>query len=148
MWRTAASTPSKASSVSPLVWVIKRRLCVSSCGAGFKQIQQLSDPVEERGRTYRGFNLFGRTDLHLFEALARGEFVITGMRNRGRRPRIGLSTAQISHCFKRLRLHGLLKRAGKTYKYYLTDFDRRVALAALKLHRLFLIPALVPQPPH
>jgi hypothetical protein len=35
---------------------------------------------------------------------------------------------------------------GRTYKYYLTDFGRHVALAGLKLKDLVLIPMLCPKP--
>jgi hypothetical protein len=39
-----------------------------------------------------------------------------------------------------LRLHGIIKKVGKTYKYYLTEFGRHVALAGLTLKNLFLVP--------
>jgi hypothetical protein len=42
-------------------------------------------------------------------------------------------------------MHGIVKKIGKTYKYYLTDFGRRVSLAGLKLKELVLIPALCGQ---
>jgi len=116
--------------------------------AGLKEIQKLSDSVEDNDRTYRGFNFFSRTDLRLFETLARGEYQITGVRNCDLRRHTSLSTSQICQRLKRLRLHGLLKRVGKTYKYYLTAFGQRVVLAALKLRALYLIPALAPQPSH
>jgi len=43
---------------------------------------------------------------------------------------------------KRLRLHGLIKKIGRTYKYYLTKLGRKVVLTALKLRELVVIPAL------
>jgi hypothetical protein len=43
---------------------------------------------------------------------------------------------------KRLRLHGLLKKIGRRYKYYLTTLGRTVATAALKLRELVIIPML------
>jgi len=116
--------------------------------AGLKEIQKLSDSVTENDRTYRGFNFFGRVDLQLFETLARGEFQVSGIRNRDLQRFTSLSVGQICHRLKRLRLHGLIKRVGKTYKYYLTAFGQRVILAALKLRALHLIPALAPQPAH
>lgn len=54
----------------------------------------------------------------------------------------GQTSSQVSHLLKRLRMHGIVKKIGKTYKYYLTDFGRRVSLAGLKLKALVLIPAL------
>jgi predicted transcriptional regulator len=43
---------------------------------------------------------------------------------------------------KRLRVHGLLKKIGKRYKYYLTKLGRIVVTTALKLRELFVIPSL------
>ncbi len=49
---------------------------------------------------------------------------------------------QVSLLLKRLHLHGLLKKVGRTYKYYLTDTGRHVLLTALKLRELVVIPTL------
>jgi hypothetical protein len=49
---------------------------------------------------------------------------------------------QISRLVKRLRVHGLIKKIGRTYKYYLTQLGRQVAVMALKLRELYVIPAL------
>jgi hypothetical protein len=116
--------------------------------AGIKALHKISAGTQESGRTYKGFNLFSATDQSLFEILARGEFNIAGLRNSNvRRHLLGKSSSQVSHFLKRLRLHGLLKKVGSTYKYYLTEFGRHVVLTALKLKQLFLIPALaVPSP--
>ncbi|MFI5366183.1 MAG: MarR family transcriptional regulator, partial [Candidatus Binatia bacterium] len=81
-------------------------------------------------------------DQRLFELLARGEFCISGFRNRDLRQFATLTSAQISHLFKRLRSHGLIKKIAATYKYYLTTFGRHVILTGLKLKNLFLLPAL------
>jgi DNA-binding HxlR family transcriptional regulator len=43
---------------------------------------------------------------------------------------------------KRLRTHGLIKKIGGRYKYYLTTLGRTVATAGLKLRELVIIPAL------
>jgi hypothetical protein len=110
--------------------------------AGIKALRKVSEPVEQHDRRYRGFNFFSAPDQHIFELLARGEFCISGLRNKDIRSLTGSSTAQISYVFKRLRLHGLIKKIGRTYKYYLTEFGRHVILTGLKLKNLFLIPAL------
>jgi hypothetical protein len=116
--------------------------------AGIKALQKISAGIEENGRSYRGFNLFSGVDQTLFEIIARGEFNIAGLRNADlRRLLPEKSTSQISHCLKRFRTHGLLKRVGSTYKYYLTQFGRHVVLTALKLKELFLIPALTTPAP-
>jgi DNA-binding HxlR family transcriptional regulator len=67
--------------------------------------------------------------------------LIHGFRNRSLREHLaGFRSTQISRLLKRLRLHGIIKKVGKTYKYYLTEFGRHVALAGLTLKNLFLVP--------
>jgi len=95
------------------------------------------------GRTYRGFNFFQPEDRLLFEILLRGEFNISGFRNRDiRRHLPELSTSGASHRIKRLRVHGMVKKVGRTYKYYLTALGRRVVTAALRLRETVLLPLL------
>jgi len=43
---------------------------------------------------------------------------------------------------KRLRVHGLIKKVGHTYKYYLTTLGKQVTALGLKLKELYIIPAL------
>jgi hypothetical protein len=49
---------------------------------------------------------------------------------------------QLARMIKRLRVHGLLKKIGRRYKYYLTKLGRIVVTTALKLRELFVIPSL------
>ena len=48
----------------------------------------------------------------------------------------------ISRQLKRLRVHGLVKRVGHRYKYYVTEIGRRAILTGLKLRELFVLPQL------
>jgi len=41
---------------------------------------------------------------------------------------------------KRLRVHGLIKKVGRRYKYYLTQLGRQVVLMLLKLREMVIIP--------
>jgi hypothetical protein len=43
---------------------------------------------------------------------------------------------------KRLRIHGLIKKVGHTYHYYVTRLGKIVATAGLKVKELVLIPQL------
>ena len=52
------------------------------------------------------------------------------------------SGPQLSRLLKRLHVHGLIKKVGHTYKYYLTQAGQRVVLTALKLRELVVIPSL------
>jgi hypothetical protein len=111
--------------------------------ADTKNLDKISRPVREGDRTYRGFNLFYGDDLVLFEAIAGGQFNISGFTNRALRNLLRDKTGpQISRMLKRLRTHGLIKKIGRTYKYYLTRFGRLVVMTALKLRRLVIIPSL------
>lgn len=111
--------------------------------AGLKNLEAISRPAREAERSYRGFNLFHGEDLDLFRAIVRGEFNISGFTNRRLRAVLANTTGpQISRLLKRLRLHGLTKRIGRTYKYYLTRLGRKVVAMALKLRELFIIPSL------
>ena len=108
---------------------------------GLKVLSKISDSIEEREHHYRGFNLFDDDDQTLFEVLCRGEFFIHGFRNRSIRTHLGrFRSSQVSRLLKRLRLHGIIKKVGKTYKYYLTELGRHVAIAGLTLKNLFLVP--------
>jgi hypothetical protein len=108
---------------------------------GLKALSKISESVEEREHRYRGFNLFDDQDQTLFEVLCRGEFFIQGFRNRSLREHLGrFGSSQVSRLLKRLRLHGIIKKVGKTYKYYLTELGRHVAVAGLTLKNLFLVP--------
>jgi hypothetical protein len=64
-------------------------------------------------RSYRGFNLFDAEDERLFEALARGEFNISGFQN-----------------------NELRRLVGRTYKYYLTGPGKQVITLGQKLKNL------------
>ena len=71
-----------------------------------------------------GFNLFIRDDHHLFLALARGEWCISGFRALDLRARIPwLTPTRCSSLLKRLRTHGLIKKVWHRYKYHLTKLE-------------------------
>ena len=111
--------------------------------AGTGKLNKISQVVEENGRSYRGFNFFDDEDVQLFESLVRGEFNISGFQSKNLRHRLqGKTSGQISRLLKRLRTHGLIKKIGKTYKYYLTSLGKQVITLGLKLKELYVIPNL------
>ena len=110
---------------------------------GTKALDKISKPERHGNRTYKGFNFFSYDDRNLMLALVRGEHVITGFRHTDiQRQLPRLSSSQISRQLKRLRVHGLVKRVGHRYKYYLTELGRRAILTGLKLRQLFVLPQL------
>ena len=110
--------------------------------SGLSQLEKISRAVRRNNRSHRGFNLFLGCDLDLFVAVARGEFRISGFRNRDLQHPLQRNGAQVSRLLKRLRLHGLIKKVGRTYKYYLTRFGRGVVACALRLRDETVVPAL------
>jgi len=111
--------------------------------AGRDKLDKLSQPVEREGRRYAGFNLFDRDDENLLCAMVRSEFNISGLQNKTLRRHLPeLSSGQVSRLLKQLRTHGLLKKIGHTYKYYVTVFGKEVVATALKLRELVIIPQL------
>ena len=110
---------------------------------GIPAVEKIAETVRKEERTYRGFNFFSKSDLDLFTTLLRGEFHISGFNNASLRQHLnGLSGSQVSRLLKRLRLHGLIKKIGHTYKYYLTTIGKRAAITALKLRHIVVIPSM------
>lgn len=115
--------------------------------AGIHQLNKLSETVRQQKRSYPGFNFFDDSDQMLFEAVARGEFNISGFQNKSlRRYLPGKTSGQVSRLLKRLRVHGLIKKIGRTYKYYLTAFGKQIIATGLKLKELVIIPQLAFSP--
>lgn len=113
---------------------------------GQRLVPMLGTARTKDGRSFRGFNLFQRRDLDAIVALFRGEGCISGITNRRLRHALpGTTSAQISYFLKRCRVFGLLKKCGKTYKYYLTKAGRGVLLAARKLQEFLIVPTLAGQ---
>jgi len=108
-----------------------------------KDLEKIALPVREGDRSLRGFNLFAGADLEVFQTLVRGEFNISGFKNKHLAQRLQQAGRQVSPLLKRLRAHGLIKKIGHCYKYYLTALGRRVAATALRLRELSIIPSLV-----
>ncbi len=110
---------------------------------GMKDLEKISRPVHEGTRSQRGFNLFHGDDLDLFQAISQGQFTITGFRKSDlRRLLPGTTSSRLGRILNRLRTHGLIKKIGKRYKYYLTQLGRKVITTALKLREFLVIPSL------
>jgi hypothetical protein len=116
--------------------------------AGIKDLDKISRPTSDGQRSYRGFNLFADDDRTVLEAIVRGEFNLSGFQGRHLKDLLpGKTSSQIGRILKRLRTHGLIKKVGHTYKYYVTRLGQRIISAALNLRRMFLIPAIAETAP-
>ena len=115
---------------------------------GAVNLNRVTEPArDQHHRSYRGFNFFATGDLAILLAILRGEYHISGLSNRRlQRVLTGKKGGQISRLLKRLRLHGLIRKIGHTYKYYLTALGQKVLVAALKLKEHLILPALASSP--
>lgn len=110
---------------------------------GKQKLQKITSPKVENDRTYKGFNFFEKTDQNVLVHLTSGEFNISGFRSKDLKKRFRtFSSFQISRTLKRLRVIGLIKRIGVTYKYYLTKLGKEAILTALKIKNMVIIPQL------
>jgi hypothetical protein len=114
---------------------------------GQTKLRRLSQTLHEDARSYRGFNFFDPQDELLLQVIARGEFNISGFHNQRLRTFLPqLNSGQVSRLLKRLRTHGLIKKATHCYKYYLTALGRQVIALGLRLKNLVIIPQLTQTP--
>jgi hypothetical protein len=114
---------------------------------GIDKLNKITRTVHEEARSYRGFNFFDQDDEAIFLALIRGEFTIRGVQNKALRARFPqYNSGQMSRIIRRLRTHGLLKKATHCYKYYLTALGKQVVALGLKLKELVIIPELAAVP--
>ena len=112
--------------------------------AGKVDLDKLSRPIKDgAARSWRGFNFFLGADLQGLLAVLAGEHQISGLSSRRLQRLLPQWTRhQIGRLLRRLRLHGLIKKVGKTYKYYATRFGQNILLAGLKLKEHLLLPTL------
>jgi len=108
---------------------------------GRKRLEHVTKSKTENNRNYKGFNFFDKEDLAMLIAIQRGEFNINGFRNKNIKNLLNWNSAKVSRLIKRLRIHGLVKKAGKSYKYYLTKLGKETIIIAQKIKELVLVPA-------
>jgi len=79
----------------------------------------------------------------VLEIRVRGEHPISGSRSANlREHRLGKSRGQVSRLIRRMWMHGLLKKVGRTFKYYVTELGRSLIIMSLKFKNLVVIPEL------
>jgi len=103
--------------------------------------QRVCRPVVKEGRRHRGLNPWAAPDAALLEVLSRGEWTVSGFRNRDVRavlyPRPAEASEQrrrsgrVTRALARLRAHGIIKKVGGSYRYQLTREGRQIVTALL-----------------
>jgi len=111
--------------------------------AGVKLLDRVTRPRKIEGKTVKGVDFFNPTERTLLGALQNPKFNIAGVRRADLAPVLdGISPSALSRHIRRLRHLGLIKRAGRTYRYYLTCAGRAVIAAASRITEYAIIPAL------
>jgi hypothetical protein len=107
-----------------------------------KLLAPLSQPVlDAKGRRYRALNPTAGEDAALLRAVAHGEFLVNGFRNRDLRKLLCQATtdarvqrqqaAAMTRKLALLRAHGLLVKVQKTHRYRLSAAGQRITTALL-----------------
>ena len=110
---------------------------------GHKKLENATEPKTVEDRNYKGLNFFSKTDKKIVLTLARGEFNIYGFRCKDlAKHLVNYSSDQLSRLLKRLRVHGLIKKIGRSYKYYLTSFGKEIITCSQKVINMVMIPQL------
>ncbi len=111
--------------------------------AGVKLLDRVTRPRKVEGKTVKGVDFFNPTERTLLGALQNPKFTIAGVRRADLAPLLdNISPSALSRHIRRLRHLGLIKRAGQTYRYYLTRAGRAVIAAASRITEYAIIPAL------
>jgi len=108
---------------------------------GRKRLERVTESKTENNRNYKGFNFFNKNDLTILLAILHGEFNISGFRNKNIKKILGFSSAKVSRLIKRLKVHGLIKKAADSYKYYLTKLGKETIIMSQKIKELVIVPA-------
>jgi hypothetical protein len=110
---------------------------------GLKKLDRVTETVTDNDKNYKGFNFFSKGDEKILLAVADGKFTLKGITNKSLRWMLpDKKPWQISSILKRLRVHGLIKKVGKTYKYYLTSLGKQVIVAGMSFKNMSLVPSL------
>ena len=108
--------------------------------SGQKRLKKITKSTKVNNRSYKGFNFFNPDDERLLCTIAKGDFCIKGFSNKHIRKYLPeKSSGQVSRLLKRLHVKGLIKKIGKTYRYYMTTLGRKTVNTALKVKELFII---------
>jgi hypothetical protein len=106
---------------------------------------RLSRPATLKGQRVRGLNLLGPDDSALLDAVGRGEFLISGFRNRDLQSLLFAEptedpaearrrSGRVTRKLRMLRAHGLIRKVQHTHRYLVSDKGRQV-IAALHAAR-------------
>lgn len=110
-----------------------------------QHLDRICRPTRFKGRRVRALAPWTPLDAQLLSAINRGEFTLTGFRNRDLRailfPDSGANahkdrsaSARVSRLLRILRAHHIIRKLPKTHRYQLTQSGRRTVTAILAAH--------------
>jgi hypothetical protein len=110
---------------------------------GLKKLDKVIENATQNNKNYKGFNFFDKDDEKILVSVADGKFTLKGITNKELKKLLpDKKPWQLSRILKRLRLHGLIKKVGNSYKYYLSALGKQVIIAGLSFKNMHLIPDL------
>lgn len=112
-------------------------------------IAAIQCPVIRQQKRYRGLQPFSEPDVSLLEAIARGDFLIHGLRNRDLQEllycgpaktqlELRRRSAAISRKLRLLRVHGLIRKISHTHRYQVTELGRKILPAIMAARKTTL----------
>jgi hypothetical protein len=121
-------------------------LSVVKCSETLRElVEPVSRSIHEKGRRYRGLNVWSEGDRKLLEMINDGKYMMRGFRNAELRE--GLygkartksegrkQSGQVTRSLQLLRAHGLIQRVPKSHRYKITEEGRKLASAVLAAER-------------
>lgn len=105
-------------------------------------ISRIQKPVTSQGKRMRALHPFDDQDRLLLKAIGRGDFVMSGFRNKDLQPLLYTAVAKsekesrrrsaaISRKLRLLRAHHLIRKGPGTYRYQVTEAGRQIITAVL-----------------
>jgi hypothetical protein len=104
-------------------------------------VESVCRPTHWKSQRVRPLRPWSKEDTMLLKTISRGEFNINGFRNRDIRPCLfpgvheakikRLMSARITHRFRMLRAHGIIRKVPRTLRYVVTTKGHQIAAAVI-----------------
>lgn len=109
-------------------------------------VESVCRPVHWKSQRVRPLRPWDKEDTLLLEIISRGEFNISGFRNKDILQRFYPGnhdvhikrrlSARVTHRFRMLRAHGIIRKVPRTFRYVLTDKGRQVVTAVIQTQHI------------
>ncbi len=106
-----------------------------------KEIGSICTGKTIKGRRVPGFNVWSPGVLHIMETISDGRYLVNGFRNKDisetifpRMRDMKKCSSKTSRLLKKLRQHGLIKKAPRSRRYHVTTKGRRIMGTLIELY--------------